>query len=948
MARSSLLSFLGALVLLSACEAPSDTPLATPPDAPTAVAATPGVRSAKVAWTAPENDNRAPVTRYIVTASAGGATASVDGAAREATVEGLADGTSYTFTVSAVNEAGIGAASAPSAPITTAAVPGEPMSVHADGGDGQVTVSWAPPASDGGDAITSYIVTIVGGASVTVDGATTEATLTGLVNGELISLQVAATNGVGTGPASSMVQATPAVLPSAPGAVVAVPGVRSVTVTWGAVENNGGASIISFLVTGEPGAGTVEVVGDQFSATFNDLGDDRTYTFSVRARNAEGVGPASSSAPVTTHALPGAPTITSVAHGDARVAVRWAAPSSDGRSAITSYRVHASPGDVTVEVEGDATEATVPGLTNGVAYTFVVTATNAVGTGVPSLSSESVTPATTPDVPTGVTATPGTRSLSVAWTAPDSDGGSAITGYEVTMFPGGTVRAVQGTTTTFTDLTSTIERTFTVRALNAEGAGVDSFASMPVKALPDAPVVSAATVSGASGCVRVDYTVRQSEGLPVTVAFAYAVNVNATFGVATKGEGSDGLVGLSSSAEGVSHLFRWDSVVDLPGQTEGEAVFRIVASVDRGGASEPLTVDAPIANAFSMRDQIITSTGAGTEPFSLAAGDFNGDGRRDLVTANSANNTVGVLLGNGDGSFMAPTLFSVRTFPTAVVVSDLNGDNKADVVAVNQSSNSVSVLLGRGNGTFAPESSYATGAFPFAVVVADVNHDAKPDIVTADASGISVIPGRGDGTFNAAQIHNVASGGLTAIVAGRFDADDRDDLAVTAGPANGVYVLIGRDDGSFNTPVLYAAGNNPGGVATADLNEDGALDLAISNVGSGSVSVLLGKPDGTFQTAVSTPATSIFTIRSADFDGDGHADLAYGTSAGTTVGLLFGDGTGTLGPARTFTVGTTANAMALNVWPADFDGDGRIDLASANRMENSVSVLRSVAPDRCR
>src|SRR5207237_1407498 len=141
-------------------------------------------------------------------------------------------------------------------------------------------------------------------------------------------------------------------------------------------------------------------------------------------------------------AKPSAPTIGAVTPGNGTVNVTWTAPSTNNGSAITSYTVTPSGGVTPVTVAYPATQADVPGLTNGTSYTFTVHATNVAGNGAESAASSSVTPRTKPDAPTGIGATPGNGKATVSWTAPANNGGSAITGYTVTASPGGATATV--------------------------------------------------------------------------------------------------------------------------------------------------------------------------------------------------------------------------------------------------------------------------------------------------------------------------------------------------------------------------------------------------------------------------------------------------------------------------------------------------------------------------
>jgi hypothetical protein len=325
------------------------------------------------------------------------------------------------------------------------------------------------------------------------------------------------------------------------------------------------------------------------------------------------------------------------------------------------------------------------------------------------------------------------------------------------------------------------------------------------------------------------------------------------------------------------------------------------------------------------------SYAAGISPWSVAVGDFNGDGIKDLAVANNAYyGTVSVLLGKGDGTFLAAVNYSAGASPSSVAVGDFNGDGKPDLAVANSGSNNVSVLRGQGDGTFLPAQTFPAGASPRSLAVGDFNGDGIPDLAVANGSGVSVLLGQGDGTFLPAQSY-AAGSEPSAVAVGDFNGDGKQDLAVANAYSNNVSVLLGKADGTFLAADNYSAGASPSSVAVGDFNGDGILDLAVADYAfNGTVSVLLGQGDGTFLPAQSyTAGTRPRSVAVGDFNGDGKLDLAvanYGISGGNgTVSVLLGKGDGTFYPAASFPAGQGPRSVAVG----DFNGDGHLDLAVA-------------------
>ena len=275
-------------------------------------------------------------------------------------------------------------------------VPGAPTGVTASAGNAQATVSWDAPASNGGAPITGYTVTASsGGTQCTTTGATS-CVVTGLTNGTDYTFTVTATNGSGTTSAASSASnsVTPATVPDAPTIGTATAGNAQASVTWTAPADNGGAAVTSYTATAvEDNTKSCSANGSTLTCTITGLTNGSAYTFTVTATNSVGTSAASSASNGVTPdaaaiSAPGAPTNVTAVAGDGEATVSWTAPASNGGAEITTYTATTNPSCTT-----STTSCTVTGLTNGTAYTFTVTATNAAGTSAASAPSNSVTPA---------------------------------------------------------------------------------------------------------------------------------------------------------------------------------------------------------------------------------------------------------------------------------------------------------------------------------------------------------------------------------------------------------------------------------------------------------------------------------------------------------------------------------------------------------------------------
>jgi RHS repeat-associated protein len=1153
-----VLAVLGAVVVVPATQAFA---VATVPGAPTAVSATPGNSVATVSWTAPASNGGTAITGYTVTSSPGGFTAATTWAT-STTVSGLSNGTAYTFTVTATNSVGTGAASAASSAVTPLAVPGVPTAVSATAGDSQASVSWTAPASNGGTVITGYTVTSSpGGFTASTTGATS-ATVTGLTNGTGYTFTVTATNAVGTGSAStpsgtvipagalvansaeggtsgttltvsnsgggsgnaftdashgtgatlvystsaaahgllgyaltgasgtsssigwntlsttsaalrfyynpgstlpsttlrladirnssgtaarielsasnqlfvqntagstiktfptallvntwyriefaisvsataatinaayypmdsttpvdpvyttttgntgstnitqtlvgSVATATwtgtsyfddvaaqvntttyigPSLLPGAPQSVTATPGNTQATVSWAAPVSSGSSPITGYTVTSSPGSLTATTTGAT-SATVTGLTNGTAYTFTVTAKTLIGAGAASSaSSAVTPATVPGAPTGAAATAGNAQASVSWTAPSSTGGSPITGYTVTSSPGSFTSSTTG-ATSATVIGLSNGTAYTFTVTATNAVGTSVASSASAAVTPVAVPGAPTAVSGTPGDGQASVSWTAPASNGGTAITGYTVTSTPGGFTATTTGATSaTVTGLTDQTGYTFTVTATNAVGTSSPSAASgtvTPVGALvansaeggTAGTTVTASNSGGGSGNAFTDVSL----GTGAALVYSTAAAEHGSLGYALTGtSGTSTFVGwntLSTTSAALRFYYN-------PGSTLPSTAIRLADIRDSAGTAARIVLSAS--------NQLLVQNTAGTTittfPTALSAHTWYRIEIAISVSATAA--TINAAYYPGDSSTPVDPVYATTTGNTGTT-------------PITQ------VLVGSAT------SATWTGTSDFDDIATRVNTTTYigPSLVPGAPQSVTATPGNGQATLTwaapagngspAITGYTVTSspGGLTATTTGAtsatvsglynqqnytFTVTATNASGTSAGTTSATVTVTGAQDASATTTVAVdpgavtsVAGSGVVGTTTPGTGTGAQFDatkgvLVVGGVGyvaamdtiskvnlsTGAVTAFVGTPGSTTSCATSTTPTAVQLESPSSLTSDG-TYLYYVTCGAIWRTSLATGATSvvvTLATASSVTVGPTGTLYVTN------------------------------------
>jgi hypothetical protein len=389
----------------------------------------------------------------------------------------------------------------------------------------------------------------------------------------------------------------------------------------------------------------------------------------------------------------------------------------------------------------------------------------------------------------------------------------------------------------------------------------------------------------------------------------------------------------------------------VTGDFNNDGRLDVAVANERDGTPEGSSTVSVLLGNGAGSFQAPRTFAVGSFSWAVAAGDFNGDGTRDLAAANTASTTVSVLLGYGDGNFPAALTIAVGHNPEGLAAGDFNGDGRRDLAVSNAGSDSVSVLLGNGNGTFQPPITFAAGQVPVFLAVGDFNRDGRQDLVVANygsnhyyssvvASTVSVMLGNGNGTFQPQRTF-AAGSGPHGISVGDFNRDGIQDLAVAnLGPypqrATTVAVLLGNADGTFRTPQTFQAGLALTGIAIGDFNRDGLQDLTLSSGDDATVSVLLGNGNGTFQPKRSFAAgSSPKSVAVGDLNADQKPDLMVSDHFSDTVTVLLGNGDGTFLGRQWVDVGRNPAWVSVG----DINGDGAQDLAVANWFATTVSVL---------
>ena len=489
------------------------------PSVPQNVIVTGGNKQLSIAFTALANNGGSVVTGYKYSLD-GIQYTDVAGTTSPIVVTGLPDNTSYTVRLRAVSDVGDGAITT-AASVTTYDVPSVPRNVIVTGGNKQISIAFTAPASNGGTVVTGYKYAFNDTDYTLVTGTTSPIVVTGLPDNTSYTVRLRAVSSIGDGAVVTSTPASTFAVPAAPQNFVVTSGNKQLSMTF-SVSSDGGTAITGYKYSLN-GASYITVNNTTAPFVITGLSDSTSYTVSLLLFNIIGDGPATTASAVSTYTVPSVPQNIIATGGNKQISIAFTAPANNGGSVVTGYK-YSLNGAAYIVRAGTTSPIVVSNLLDSTSYTIKLLAYNTIGDGTESLEVSTTTYALASE-PQDVVVTAGIRQLSVAFSAPASNGGATITGYKYSL-DGANYTTVNSTTSPIvisSGISNNTSYTVRLRAFNTLGDGaIYTASSVTTPGVPSVPQ-SISSVAGYRQ-ITVTYTAPSSNGGAEIIGYKYSLN----------------------------------------------------------------------------------------------------------------------------------------------------------------------------------------------------------------------------------------------------------------------------------------------------------------------------------------------------------------------------------------------------------------------------------------